>query len=396
MTSESAFGSSDQKPLPWWLALIDGIALLIVGLLFLSSPGKTSVIVIQVIGLYWIFSGILSIIRMFIDHSNWGWKLFGGIVGILAGMLILRYPLWSTVILGNTVIIILGFAGIFIGIVNIVQAFRGAGWGAGLLGVISFLFGLILLANNWLFAFSLPWTLGVLSVIGGIIIIFGAFRSRSEAKAAKPSSSESKPPDVEAPEPVVAEPEVAEKARAGTVAAVAAEAVDEVSEQPDEEAPKAEVVTAEVEEVAEIPDTTGEKSKFKQPLTYIEGIGPAYAEKLNAAGIMTPLDLLDQGASRQGRLEIAEKTELSMKLISRWVNLVDLFRVPGIGAEYADLLERSGVDTVPELAGRNAMNLHEKMVEVNEEKKLVREVAGLHQVEKWIAEAKELPRKITF
>jgi len=399
LTSESAFGSSDQKPLPWWLALIDGIALLIVGLLFLSSPGKTSVIVIQVLGLYWIFSGILSIVRMFIDHSNWGWKLFGGIVGILAGMLILRYPLWSTAILGNTVIVILGFAGIFIGIVNIVQAFRGAGWGAGLLGVVSFLLGLVLLANNWLFAFSLPWTLGVLSVIGGIVIIFGAFRSRSEAKAAKASSSASKPAEVEVHEPVLAETEVAETVRAGAVAAVATEAVNEVSEQSEEGATEAEVIAVEVEEVAdlaEIPDTVGEKSKFKQPLTYIEGVGPAYAEKLNAAGIMNPRDLLEQGASRQGRLEIVEKTELSMKLISRWVNLVDLFRVPGIGAEYADLLERSGVDTVPELAGRNAKNLHEKMVKINEEKKLVREVAGLHQIEGWIAQAKELPRKITF
>jgi predicted flap endonuclease-1-like 5' DNA nuclease len=236
-------------------------------------------------------------------------------------------------------------------------------------------------------------------VIGGIVIIFGAFLSRSEAKAAKASSSASKPAEVEVHEPVLAETEVAETVRAGAVAAVATEAVNEVSEQSEEGATEAEVIAVEVEEVAdlaEIPDTVGEKSKFKQPLTYIEGVGPAYAEKLNAAGIMNPRDLLEQGASRQGRLEIVEKTELSMKLISRWVNLVDLFRVPGIGAEYADLLERSGVDTVPELAGRNAKNLHEKMVKINEEKKLVREVAGLHQIEGWIAQAKELPRKITF
>jgi len=369
LTAESAFGSSEQEPLPWWLALFEGVALVIVGLLFLSSPAKTSVIVVQVLGLYWIFGGILSIVRMFIDHSNWGWKLFAGVIGIIAGILILNHPLWSSVILANTTIIILGFAGIIIGIMNIVQAFRGAGWGAGLLGVVIFLMGLALLVNNWLFAFSLPWTLGVLSVIGGIAIIFSAFRLRSDAKAAAESGEAPAPPEVEA----------AEMVSSGTAAAVAAEAV-----------------AAESEIVAEIPDTPGEKSKFHQNLTYVEGIGPAYAQSLNEAGIMTPLDLLEQGASRKGRVEIAEKTKLSSKLISKWVNQVDMYRVPGIGAQYADLLEQSGVDTVPELAQRNAKNLHKKLVKVNNEKKLVREVAGEHQVEEWVAQAKELPRKITY
>ena len=384
MTAETAFGSSEQEPLPWWLALIEGAALIIVGLLFLSSPAKTSVIVVQVLGLYWIFGGILSIVRMFIDSRNWGWKLFAGLIGIIAGILILKYPLWSSVVLANTSIIILGFAGIIMGIVNIVQAFRGAGWGAALLGVVTFLLGLVLLANNWLFAFSLPWTLGILSLIGGIAIIIGAFRLRSDAKTAEETGAAPMSPEVEA-----AEPEVAEMVSSGTVAAVAVEAAEEVSEQTEE-------VSAAAEVVAEIPDTPGEKSKFHKDLTYIEGIGPAYAKSLNEAGIMTPLDLLEQGATRKGRVEIVEKTKLSSKLISKWVNQVDMYRVPGIGAQYADLLEKSGVDTVPELAQRNAKNLHNKMVAVNDEKKLVREVAGVHQVEEWVSQAKKLPRKLTY
>ncbi len=143
-------------------------------------------------------------------------------------------------------------------------------------------------------------------------------------------------------------------------------------------------------------DAEGDKAKFHHALTYIEGIGPAYAKTLNEAGIMNPHDLLEQGASRKGRIEIAEKTQLSGKLVAKWVKQVDLFRVSGVGPQYADLLEQSGVDTVPELAQRNAKNLHKKMAAVNAEKNLVREVAGLHQVEKWVAEAKELPRKITY
>ncbi len=131
-------------------------------------------------------------------------------------------------------------------------------------------------------------------------------------------------------------------------------------------------------------------------LTKVEGIGEAYAEKLAAMGITTTDALLEKGATPQGRKEIAEKTGISPKLILRWVNHVDLFRIKGVGEEYADLLEVAGVDTVPELAQRNPQNLHKKMIAVNAEKKLVRQLPGLNQVREWIEQAKRLPRKITY
>ncbi len=93
-------------------------------------------------------------------------------------------------------------------------------------------------------------------------------------------------------------------------------------------------------------------------LVNVEGIGSTYAQKLTEAGISTTQALLDQWATPKGRQELAEKTGLSPKLILRWVNHVDLFRVKGVGEEYADLLEAAGVDTVPELAQRNGANLY--------------------------------------
>jgi predicted flap endonuclease-1-like 5' DNA nuclease len=131
-------------------------------------------------------------------------------------------------------------------------------------------------------------------------------------------------------------------------------------------------------------------------LVKVEGIGEAYAQKLAKAGISTTQALLEKGASPKGRDEIAEKTGLSSKLILRWVNHVDLFRVKGVGEEYADLLEASGVDTVPELAQRNAANLHQKLVEVNQEKKLVRRLPSEARIQGWIEQAKKLPRKVTY
>ena len=131
-------------------------------------------------------------------------------------------------------------------------------------------------------------------------------------------------------------------------------------------------------------------------LVKVEGIGEIYAQKLRQAGIETTQALLEKGASPQGRREIAERTDISEKLILEWVNHLDLFRVKGVGEEYADLLEAAGVDTVPELAQRNPENLYQRLVAVNREKKLVRQLPSQAQVSNWIEQAKRLPRVITY
>ncbi len=128
----------------------------------------------------------------------------------------------------------------------------------------------------------------------------------------------------------------------------------------------------------------------------VEGIGPQYAEKLSSAGIGTTDDLLEHCKSAKGRRDVAESTGISEKLVLRWTNQADLFRIKGIGEEYADLLEAAGVDTVPELSQRNAANLCAKMSEVNEEKKLTRQPPSEKQVSDWIEQAKSLPRVIDY
>ena len=131
-------------------------------------------------------------------------------------------------------------------------------------------------------------------------------------------------------------------------------------------------------------------------LTTIEGIGENFAQTLRDAGIATTEALLDKGATTGGRAALVEATGISKALILKWVNRADLFRIKGIGEEYADLLEAAGVDTVPELAQRNPENLQAKLVEVNDEKKLVRRLPPLKSIETWVAQAKGLPRKITY
>ena len=131
-------------------------------------------------------------------------------------------------------------------------------------------------------------------------------------------------------------------------------------------------------------------------LETIEGIGETYAQKLREAGIKTTEGLLDQCATPKGRKELAQKTEIGDKLILKWANRADLFRIKGISEEYADLLEAAGVDTVPELAQRNPGNLLQKLMQVNQEKKLVRRPPAQSQVDKWVQQAKSLPRVMTY
>lgn len=127
----------------------------------------------------------------------------------------------------------------------------------------------------------------------------------------------------------------------------------------------------------------------------IEGVGPALAEKFNAAGIKTVEALLEKGSSKKGRTELEEATGIDGKRILRFVNYADLFRIKGVAGEYAELLEAAGVDTVKELRNRVPQNLYNKMMEVNAEKKLVRKEPSLSQVESFVAQAKELEPKVT-
>lgn len=175
MTTSEAMGRST---IPWWLVLIQGIAAIIIGILLLTNPASTTVIIIQVIGIYWLIAGIFEIVAIFIDRSGWGWKLFSGIIGILAGILIIQHPWWSAVLIPTTLILVMGVAGVIMGTINLIQAFRGGGWGIGILGVVSILIGLWLAFNPLAGALALPFVIGIFAIAGGIVALVTAFRMR--------------------------------------------------------------------------------------------------------------------------------------------------------------------------------------------------------------------------
>ena len=128
----------------------------------------------------------------------------------------------------------------------------------------------------------------------------------------------------------------------------------------------------------------------------IEGIGEAYAAKLEAAGVKTTEDMLEKAATPKGRKKLAEETGISEKLILKWANHADLFRIKGVAGQFAELLEASGVDTVKEFRHRVAANLYAKMVEVNEQKNLCNRVPSETELQRMIDQAKELDPVMTY
>lgn len=128
----------------------------------------------------------------------------------------------------------------------------------------------------------------------------------------------------------------------------------------------------------------------------IEGVGSVYAQKLEAAGVKTTEALLECAATKKGRQSLAEETGISEKLILKWANHADLFRIKGVAGQFAELLEAAGVDTVKELRHRVAANLQPKLVEINEARNLCNRVPSEAEVQRMIDQAKELEPKITY
>ena len=126
-----------------------------------------------------------------------------------------------------------------------------------------------------------------------------------------------------------------------------------------------------------------------------EGIGPAFAEKLAAAGVRSVEGLLTAGASKKGRQTLAESTGIREAQILSWVNMADLFRIKGVSSQFAELLNAAGIDSIKELRNRKPENLHAKMKEVNDEKSLVRQIPSGNQVAAFVEQAKALEPMIT-
>ena len=140
-----------RTPDLWWLSLLEGITTIILGILLISQPAMTLDVIVIFLGVYWLIEGIFSLIRIFTHYgrAHWAWSLLSGILGIVTGILVLAQPMLSSPILTTTLVVIIAVQGMLIGTLNYVRGFQGDGTGAKVLGVLSFIFVLWLLANAY-------------------------------------------------------------------------------------------------------------------------------------------------------------------------------------------------------------------------------------------------------
>jgi uncharacterized membrane protein HdeD (DUF308 family) len=168
----------------WWLVLLQGIAAVVIGVLLLTQTGVTLFTVVVFLGVYWLIGGIFDLTSVFLDAHNRGWRLLSGVIGILAGLVVVRNPLWSGVFVGATLAWLLGFAGILIGALDIVRAFGGDGWGTAFVGLLSLILGIIVLANPLATIAVLVYVAAIWAILGGIAAIIGALWLRSSSRTA--------------------------------------------------------------------------------------------------------------------------------------------------------------------------------------------------------------------
>jgi uncharacterized membrane protein HdeD (DUF308 family) len=164
----------------WWIFLLQGIAGILLGLMLLSAPGATLLALVTFLGFYWLITGVLALVRIFVDRSvPWIWSLLIGIVGILAGILVLKHPLLAALTVPTVIVIVLGVQGLVMGAFEIVGGFTGGGIGSFILGVINVLIGMLLLSSPVTAALAVPLVFGVLLLVQGVGLIIWAFRARA-------------------------------------------------------------------------------------------------------------------------------------------------------------------------------------------------------------------------
>ncbi len=177
-TSSATIYEAEVQLVPWWLILLEGLAALIIGIMLIVNPVSTTILLVQILGWYWLIMGIITLISLFMDRRDMMWKLFSSILGILVGLIIIGQPLLSAVILPTTLIILAGVLGICFGAVSLFWALK-AGWGAAIMGVLSIIFGLLLLSSPYTGVVLLVYFLAAIGIVGGLVTIYMAIKLRS-------------------------------------------------------------------------------------------------------------------------------------------------------------------------------------------------------------------------
>lgn len=177
-TSVTRISEIEIDLVPWWLVLLEGLAALIIGIYLFISPAPTVIILVSILGWYWLITGILTLITLILDRTDAAWRALSALLGIAAGIVIIGHPFWSAAIVPGTLVVLAGVLGICFGFISLFWALK-EGWGAAVMGVLSILFGLLLIGSPMVGIAILVYLLGALGVVGGLASIYLAIKLRS-------------------------------------------------------------------------------------------------------------------------------------------------------------------------------------------------------------------------
>jgi uncharacterized membrane protein HdeD (DUF308 family) len=177
-TSVTRISEIEIDLVPWWLVLLEGLTALIIGIYLFISPAPTVIILVAILGWYWLITGILTLVTLFMDRTNATWRALSAILGIAAGIVVIGHPLWSAAIVPGTLVILAGVLGVCFGFISLFWALK-EGWGAAVMGVLSIIFGLLLIGSPLIGIAILVYLLGALGIAGGLASIYLALKLRS-------------------------------------------------------------------------------------------------------------------------------------------------------------------------------------------------------------------------
>jgi uncharacterized membrane protein HdeD (DUF308 family) len=169
-----------QQSSIWWVYLLQGIAGIFLGLMLITAPGTTLVSLVTFLGFFFLMSGLLSLVQMFVDRSvPWIWSLFIGISGAVSGVLLVRHPLVAALTLPTIIVIVFGVEGLVMGVLEIIGGFSGGGIASFIRGAINLLIGVLLLSSPMTAALAVPLVFGLFLLVEGVALIVLAFRVRT-------------------------------------------------------------------------------------------------------------------------------------------------------------------------------------------------------------------------
>jgi uncharacterized membrane protein HdeD (DUF308 family) len=169
-----------QQSSIWWVYLLQGIAGIFLGLMLITAPGTTLVSLVTFLGFFFLISGVLSLVQMFVDRSvPWIWSLLIGISGVVSGVLLVRHPLVAALTLPTIIVIVFGIEGLVMGVLEIIGGFSGGGIASFIRGAINLLIGLLLLSSPMTAALAVPLVFGLFLLLEGVALIVLAFRVRT-------------------------------------------------------------------------------------------------------------------------------------------------------------------------------------------------------------------------